>query len=70
MAEQEQDGVEVGNADRGVGRIPDDGFGVEGDAETGGIEHVEVVRTVADGHGSLGEQPLERDYTPNWRFYE
>ena len=53
-AEQEEDGVEVRHADGGVGGLPHDRLGVEGDAEPGAGEHVEVVGAVADGHG-LGE---------------
>ena len=47
-AEQVQDGVQVGDAQRGVGRVPHHGLGVERDAEPGGRDHVQVVGAVAD----------------------
>ncbi len=62
-AEQEEDGVEVGHAERGVRRLAHDRLGVEGDAEPGGGQHVDVVGPVAhrdgprQGHaGRLGER--------------
>ena len=51
-AEKEQDGVEVGRVEGCVGRGPHHGLGVEGDAQTGSIEHVEVIGTVADSDGA------------------
>ena len=50
--EQEQDGVEVGHAQCGVGGAAHERFRVEGDAEPGHREHVEVVGAVAHRHGA------------------
>ena len=49
-AEQVQDGVQVGDAHRGVSRVAHHGLGVERDAESGGGDHVKVVGAVADRH--------------------
>ena len=57
-AQQVQHGVEVGHVDRGVGLLAHDRLGVEGDAEPGGVQHVEVVGAVADRHGARQRQPL------------
>ncbi len=57
-AEQEQDGVEVRHAQRGVGGATHHRLGVEGDAEAGGGQHVDVVGAVAHrnrpGHRDAG----------------
>ena len=47
-AEDVHDRVEVGHVDGGVGRLAEHWLGVVGDAEAGGVEHVEVVGAVAD----------------------
>ena len=65
-AEQVQDGVQVGDAQRGVGRVAHHGLGVERDAEPGGGDHVEVVGAVADRHRlgqrnpGVGGEPAQR----------
>src|SRR6478735_3757247 len=51
-AEEVQDGVQVRDVDGGVGLFPHHRLGVEGDAESRGGEHVEVVGAVPDGHGA------------------
>ena len=51
--EQEQDGVQERHGQRGVGRLPDDRLGVEGDPEARGGQHVQVVGSVADRHRLL-----------------
>ena len=53
--EHEQDRVEVGNVHRGVGGLLDHRLGVEGDAQPGRRQHVEVVGAVADRH-RLGQR--------------
>src|SRR5690606_24961294 len=47
-AQEEDDRVQVGDVDGGVGGLPDDGLRVVGDPEPGGLEHVQVVGAVAD----------------------
>ena len=63
-------GVQVGDAQRGVGRVPHHGLGVERHAEPGGGDHVQVVRAVAhrDRLGQrdpgLGGEPAQRVRLP------
>lgn len=47
---------QVAMVDAGVGGFGDDGFGVEGDAEARCLDHAEIVRAIADGHGFMGLQ--------------
>ena len=69
-AEQVQDRVQVGHAQRGVGRVPDHGLGVERHAEPSRGDHVQVVRAVAhrDRLGQrdpgLGGEPAQRVRLP------
>ena len=56
-AEQVQDRVEVRDAERGVGGVPDRGLGVERDAQARRRDHVEVVGPVADRHGLAQRDP-------------
>ena len=57
-AQHEQDGVEVGDVDGGVGRLAHHRPGVEGDAEARRAEHVEVVGPVAHRHHLVERDPL------------
>ena len=40
--------------------FPDPRMGVKGDAETGGVQHRQIVRPVAHRHGQAGAQILAR----------
>ena len=50
-AQDEQDRIQVGHVDGGVGGLLHDRLGVERDTQSGGGQHVEVVGTIADRHG-------------------
>src|SRR5690606_5351932 len=49
-AEEVEEAVEAGGAERGVGHLEEGGLGAEGDAERGAAEHLAVVRAVAHRH--------------------
>ena len=59
-AEHLQHRVEVGLVERGVRLLAHERLGVEGDAEAGGVQHVEVVGAVADGDGLLERDAVLR----------
>jgi hypothetical protein len=50
-AEQVQHGIQVGQAQRGIRRVADDGLGIERDPEPGRGDHVQVIGAVADRNG-------------------
>lgn len=58
--EHEQNRIEIGDRYRGVGDLGGRGFGVERDTESGGLEHVDVVRPIADGNDLVGRDALRR----------
>ena len=59
-AEHLQDGVQVGLVERRVRLLAHERLGVEGDAETRGVQHVEVVGAVADRDGLLERDAVLR----------
>ena len=69
-AEDEQHGVQVRMAHRGVGDLAQRRLGVERHPEPGRGEHVDVVGAVTDGHGLLHRHAglLRRSRAAPWPF--
>src|SRR5205823_12359991 len=59
-AEQVEDGVEPARADGAVRGLAQLGLGVAGDPEPRLLQHVEIVRAVADGDHLLERNPFAR----------